>query len=270
MQKVFYNMLVPVDPGKSTAPIVEKAVHLANRLECNLHLVYTIPPASALENFFLRDHTEKRIKDKCSFLSALQKRFSREMKPGCFLIISIQRGDAHEQTVRYAAAHSIDLVYYDETTGLFHTPFLDINRLTAALDCPLLIGKQEPNLDSIDKIVLPVDDQLSADHVRVAIFMAQQLGAAIHLVSDGRDGHDAKSMRYLTKAYELLKDNTGLELVCSTLSGNETGQSTLHYAQSVRAGLIVTNRQGPSGFGDMPGFLQGSFFRRDQIPVLLV
>ena len=271
MQKLFYNILLPVDLGKTTFANVEKAVQLANRLECNLHVLFTMARPVALENIFFKSHLEKKIREKRALLSELQKHFSQQMLPGSLLIASFQKGDVHEQTARYALDHSIDLVYYDEALSMFHSPYLDIHRLTDEISCPVLIGKSEPGLESLDKIVLPVDEQLSADHVRVAIFMAQQLDAAIHLVGNTQEGNGAKNIRYLTKAYELLKDNTGLELVCSTFSGNEKERSTLHYAQSVRAGLIVANRTKQAGFkGEAAGFLHGNMNRKDNIPVLLV
>lgn len=241
MKKVFYNILLPVFLKKDTESSLLRAVHLSNRLQCNLHVIYTMPPMSSIEEM-IPGRNKKLVAEKKAMLFGLQQKFEPLMRKGSLYFSQFLQGDPVHETVEYAFSRSVDLICYDEHSSILHPPSVNFQRLSEMAHCPVLTGSATIKQEHVDKIVLPIDDQLSAERVRVAIFMAQQLGAAIHLVGDAGESGHTRSVTYLKKAYELLKDNTSLELVCSTFSGSDTTQSTMNYAKSVRAGLIVVNK----------------------------
>src|SRR5687768_3927050 len=137
MQKIFNNILLPVHINSETDHVVEKAIEFANRLECNLHILYTTRTHFLAPSIF-RFKTPQNIKvEKQRRLAELQNRYCRSLKKGLLLFISFRTGNPEKETAAYAVSHEIDMVYIMEEESrfpLFRKRF-NINRLAGLANC---------------------------------------------------------------------------------------------------------------------------------------
>jgi nucleotide-binding universal stress UspA family protein len=267
---LFNNILLPVNLGAQSEVTVERAVLFANKLDCNLHILYTSRPFLFSDSAFPSGRMKAEKKKK---LFEIQADYSAKMKKGLLLYSVFRNGDPESEVASYAQAHSIDLVYIGdekEHISLFRKKF-NINRLAKQANCAVFALNTQPELRSFEKIVLPIDQSLPINRMRVAIYFAQQFNAVIHLVSQGGTPLSEENRVYLEKAYQLLKNNTELPLVCSTCSGDGKEESVIDYANSINAGMIVVK---PSAMFRARGFLRGIFsstvFKSPRVPIMMV
>ena len=231
MQKLFNNLLIPVVLNRRAGRIVENAMELANRLECNLHILYTIPSP------FFRKWIHGRRKRK---MSEIQQQMSLRIKPGLLMQAVFTSGNFHEEVKNYVLSHEIDLVSIQNRDELFRLPGYapDPERLALEADCAVISNEGVAGLGNCDKIILPIGSSVPINGVRVAVYLARQFDATIHLVTNT---HQEDNLASLQRTYQLLKDNTDVPVVCNTFSGSNFRQSVFNYARSVHAGLIVAN-----------------------------
>jgi K+-sensing histidine kinase KdpD len=231
MQKLFSNMLLPVALNRHTHQAVENAIELANRLDCNLHILYTLR-TQLFRSFF---HSERKRK-----VSELQQQLSSRIKPGLLLQAIFTEGNPYEEVRNYVLSHDIDLVSVQRQAEPFW-PIgygFDPERLAVDTDCTVISDQGENGVWNCNKILLPVGSSVPINGVRVAVYLARQFNASMHLVTDTCDEENLASLQ---RTYHLLKDNTDISVECNTLDGANFHQSVLHYARSVHAGLIVAN-----------------------------
>jgi hypothetical protein len=271
MQKVFFNLLVPVKLDNRTDESVEKAIAFANKLECNVHLLYTAPSWIRSDGTLKFRSRKSSLARKKLQLSALADKYIRLIRPGSLLITSFREGNAGKEMVEYALSKHIDMICLgDRHYGIGFRQF-NIHKLAADSGCAVFIGNQYSGFRDFEKIVLPIGHYMPVNRIRIATYLAQQLHAAIHLVTVGPQYKTDKNLQYLRKTYQLLKENTNLPLVCSSIQGYDPGHSALDYAQNVNAGLIVANTGETSWRGNFFRKILPSFFLpKPGIPVLLV
>jgi nucleotide-binding universal stress UspA family protein len=255
MQKLFSNILAPIDPNKQSELAVSRAISLCNKFRCNLHIICIGDPVGAVP--------------------FLKHRYGEKLLTGLSLFITTQKGNAEQVIVEYAIQHYIDLV----VMGSFQKPILgnlfgtlSINRLSWKVNQPVLTLKLKQT-DEIRDIVLPVHGCLPIRKITLASYIANQFNAKIHLVGLSRRYEDQEidETLYLSKAFQLLRDNTKLEIVCHTESNVNIADVTLKYAQNIQADLIIVN-SGKELL--LSGFVNRLFarfiFNESKIPVMTI
>jgi len=268
MYKLFNNILVPLSVDRHCEIAVEKAVQLSAQYHCDIHLLYL------MKGSFWKKRSptaEAEIKMK---LNAVRDRYVTQMAKGCTLHITIREGNAASVVTQYIALNNIDLILthkQQRTFGTFDTG-LDINRLAANTGCPVLSLQTNPCLQGIKNIVLPVGEQLPLRKIMLAIYMAKDSNAAIHLISLTANNATAqKRYVYLEKTYQLLRENTSLPIRCKMVVGENIADTTLEYARNVEADLILVKAGDESLLsGPMNRLFSKFLFNRSTIPVITV
>jgi K+-sensing histidine kinase KdpD len=106
-----------------------------------------------------------------------------------------------------------------------------------------------------------------------ASYLARKYDSTIHLLSITADvlDPDTSKNQYLQKAYQLLRDNTNLSIECHTMRGHNIADSTLRFAEKIKADLIVVN---PGEESMLSGFFsklfRGFLFNESRIPVMTI
>jgi nucleotide-binding universal stress UspA family protein len=264
MYKLFNNILVPVT---SQCPIaVEKAVHLSNQFNCDVHLLNV----TARKFWWPRKAEEKKLQ-----LHELREKYAHALPKGSLMHTSFGEGNLENALATYVGLNRIDLIL----THTKHSRFsafdlgLNINKIAARTGCPVLSLQAGPPPERIRNIVLPVGTYLPLRKVMLAIYMAKDVNAAIHLISlSGNNSiSEAKSHVYLEKTYQLLRQNTNLPIKCKTMIGENLADTTLEYARRVEADLILVNPGSESLLsGPMNRMFSKFLFNRSSIPVLTV
>lgn len=238
MLPVIKNILFPVNLREDTELQLEEAIRFANRLQSNLHLLVTVPRRNLMD-LVLKKHSKRLQEKKKALLDEINQHYSRYMSPGSSLLVHIGRGTPLKDWMNYMLANRIDLLYLDESAVKEKHLLHHAQQKGAAMSSCLLTSYPSAELTGVKNIILPIGDSLPLNRIRITAFLAHQLNATIHLVSNQSNGHLETNMAYLRKTYQLLVDYTKLHVVCSTLPGGDLRHSTWEYARSVNAGLIV-------------------------------
>jgi K+-sensing histidine kinase KdpD len=273
MQKLINNILAPISAGRQSTIVAERAVRMANQFHCGLHLLYT--ENTALVPFFTSSQ-EDRIGNTRKKLSALEERFGPLLEPGLPLRISYSKGDIEQKVGEYAIRNFIDVILVGRSGhGLPGSLFgsLSINRLARRTNSAVLTVNDGPALENVQNIVLPVAAHLPMREIMLASYVARQSNAKIHLIGLTKR-HQLSAVndaQYLYKTFQLLRDNTNLDVEYHMLNGENIADKTLEYARSINADLIVVN---PGKELLLSGFINTIFarfiFNESPIPVMTI
>src|SRR5688572_10162160 len=114
MEKMFNNILLPVRFEKHLEDVIENAVSFANRLECNLHIVYLFPKPIVQWVRFPRAIAQIKIR-----IQELQGKYYKKLKNGLLMFTSFIVGDNEKEIIRYALSHEIDLIFMGQEVKQF-------------------------------------------------------------------------------------------------------------------------------------------------------
>jgi nucleotide-binding universal stress UspA family protein len=286
MNKLFNNILVPVDFSNASELAIEKAIDIANHFKCNIHLVFA--PANRIgKKYGQRSSSnngstidgstvDRSTVDAEARLSQLQNRYTTQLHPGLLIHSSLRKGNMNRAVIEYTLRHNIDLVIIGKSGGLVRNLIsgtYSINEITKHIECPVLTVRKDTASDKWMNIVLPVCSVLPIRKIMFASYLARKYNSRIHLLAmaDDENGKSADSNKYLSKAYQLLRDNTNLMIECHMIRGHNIADTTLRFAQKINADLIVIN---PGQESRLPGFvnklLDGSLFSNSKIPVMTI
>lgn len=276
MNKLFNNILVPVEFSKQTSQVVGKAVMIANQFRCDLHLVFVENGGMAdADKHLVEVLTEGELTDYDVKMQALKAEFLPLLEDGLQLLTVMHKGSREQYIISYALQHSIDLIMVEKPRSILPMRFsrsFNINRISKKTGCPVLTVKGTAELEAIRNIVLPVDAHLPLRKVMFASYLAKHFNARIHLIALSEPGDDdVEKKAYLYKTFQLLRENTNLSIECHTVHGGNIADTTLQYATEINADLIVVN---PGKEMLLSGFVNRLFarllFNESRIPVMTV
>lgn len=261
MQKLFSNILLPVTLNRHAAGSIENGIELANKLECNLHVLYILRPRFYRSWF----HASRKKK-----ITAIQQQLLSRIRPGLLLQAIFAEGQPYDEIKAYVLSHDIDMVCvqdgFDPVWPLamgFHS-----EKLATETNCAVISNHDNEGLKNCDKIVMPVGSAVPINSLRVAVYLARQFNASIHLVNDNRQTDD--NFQSIKRAYHLLKENTDINVICNSFEGRNFRQSVLNYAKSVHAGLIVANVAYRRNQGFFNRLVAREFAYTAKVPLVMV
>ena len=280
MKSFFNRILVPVLLNKDSAPIIEKAVDIANEFGCDIHLlhVHTIPRAfSFLQE---RPFTSARIKQQLQLKQVQLEGFIDKLRLSlgdCLLASgSVVQGNWQTVLKHTIISHDIDLVIIPSLTGRVSDPVIkqiDVNRLSQQTQCPVLTITNGFEIGHIQNIVVPVNDFLPVRKLTAATFLSKKYNGMVHLLGKRSESYseDKTNTVCLTKAYQLLSEYTNVRVHCSSDKGSSVASGALEYARKVDADLIVVNPGKESMLnGIFSSWMSKYLHRESNIPVLTI
>ncbi|MBC7826233.1 MAG: universal stress protein [Chitinophagaceae bacterium] len=276
MNKLFNNILVPVDFSDVSELAIEKAIDIANHFKCNIHLVVAETNSIGRRKRQFNKSINRIAADAEASLYRLQNKFTFRLHPGLSIQSSLRKGTRNRAVIEYTLRHNIDLVIIGRSTGVM-TKLMgssyDTAEITKHIECPVLTVRMNTSNDQWLNIVLPVCSMLPVRKIMFACYLARKYNSKIHLLAIAGDEieTDTERNQYLYKAYQLLRDNTNLVIECHTIRGHNIAESTLRFAQKINADLIVVNTGQESRLsGIVNRIFDGSLFSESKIPVMSV
>jgi nucleotide-binding universal stress UspA family protein len=273
MTKLFNNILVAIDYSQRSELAVERAVDIANHFNCHVHLV--LAETHGLISWEHQpadggpvpgpDNNQAR-------LYQIQNKYSDQLATGLSMFVSIRKGNKSKSIIEYTLRNQIDLVILSNTGGLLSRGF-NIHEITRRVECPVLSVRGGASSERLLNIVLPVCGALPIRKIMFASYLAKKYDSTIHLLSVTPDVLDANSgnNQYLQKAYQLLRDNTNLSIECHTMPGHNIAETTLKFAEKIKADLIVVNPGNESVLsGLFSRLFRGFLFNESRIPVMTI
>lgn len=246
---------------------MEEGIELANRLECNLHILYTFHQ-SKIAHLFQMFRGINKVAEKKQQLRTLQGEYAAQMKNGLLLSAVFKKGDAIKAVTDYILSHEVDMVYignHQRTTQVKSSSFR-LAVLKGQPNCTVLVFKSGKVLQKLQKIIIPVTGSFPANSIRVAIYLGLQFNGTIHLV--GNSTRELSSFDYLSKAYRFVKDNTVLPVICKTITDNNLVHAVQKYAGSLEGGIIIAGNS--SKLSTANENILDNFFTDAKVPVMLV
>jgi hypothetical protein len=188
---------------------------------------------------FIRQAKEEEVRKK---IYGLQQKYSFLMNKGLKLFTTYQKPGRDSVLEKYAERQEIDLVLasLDLKRYVFSKIYLPGGTESRTVQCPILTIKSFPDISECRTIVLPVSNYLPVQKIRVAIYLAKHFDAEIHLVV-AENNKSAEETACMKRTFRVLKDNTGLTVVCNSIPGKELSEVVSKYAGSVNGGLILMN-----------------------------
>jgi nucleotide-binding universal stress UspA family protein len=277
MHKLFNNILIPVDFSEVSELAIEKAIDIANHFQCNIHLVYIENERLLMKKKKLLSHrADSALPGSEAKLYQLQNKYTYKLDPGLVIQSAAVRGNKNRSVIEYSFSHRIDLLIIGKPASLSGTLLpgnFNINEITKKVGCPVLTVRKEAGNVRLMNIVLPVCSVLPIRKIMFASYLARKYNSKIHLlaIAGAEDNEQGDRNQYLHKAYQLLRDNTNLDIECHTLRGQNIAETTLRFAKKIDADLIVIN---PGKESLLSGFLirffDGFLFNESRIPVMTI
>lgn len=265
MVRLFKSILLPVYNDYPSDAEISQAVNFANKLEADLHLV--------LITYHSLRITKHDSSPELKFrLAKIREKYIPYLNPGLCLHTQFLEGRAETRISEYCNRFAIDLVFvYDRSRkGFFHRSIKAVE-IANKVQCPVLTMKSTSLFDDRRIIVLPVGKAFPVSKIRVVIFMAKLFKADIHLITLENEGMNHAEISHMIKTFQVLKDNTDLQVTCTTVPGRSLANITLDYAHTMHAGLIVVNSKEESV---LTGFINRLLSRfvdtRADVPVITV
>jgi nucleotide-binding universal stress UspA family protein len=280
MKKLFNHILVPVNFNRNTAMLLGKAIQVANRFDCDIHLLYVQKPMAAIP--FLYDghvsgavfnHSEEEAETK---LKALADENRHLLADGLLMTSTVLTGSWQLMLKEEIITKHIDLVILPKNEKKFFGALIytiNVNQLSQQTQCAVLTVTKEFEINHLHNIVVPVGNFLPIRKLTAATYMARKFDAVIHLMGGRSHSYadDKQKNRSLTRSYQLLRDYTNVKVCCSAQQENSSADETLSYANNVKADLIVVNSGRESMFkGWFSKWLGHYLYRDSNIPVLTI
>ena len=279
MEKLLKQILVVTDFTETSRMALNHIIQMANELKCDVHLLHVVQPfalpAMFEHNHFIPVKTDQKA-EATSRLMAWQSQLIPLLEKGRLLYSHCTEGSVEKEVRNFTIRHEIDMVILMHHRRFAWSKWLNrinINRLARRLKCPVMNFPLVGNSHQIRNIVMPVTNVLPLRKIMFATYLARYHDASIHLVALQEENirQPETENPYLYKAYQLLRDNTNLRIECHPVSGNNIADTTLQYAEKVKADLIVVQ---PGRETELPGFLNNIFsrflFSASRIPVMAV
>jgi nucleotide-binding universal stress UspA family protein len=276
MNKLFNNILVPIDFSHASELAIEKAIDIANHFKCHIHLLFAESSGLlATQPLTISKNLGLATADAASKLYQLQNKYTYQLHPGLSFHSCFRKGNRNRSIIEYAIRHQIDLVIIGKAPRTINTLIsggCNVNEISNHIDCPVMSVRQDAANEGWMNIVLPICSMLPVRKMMFASYLARKYNSKIHLVSIAGDyGKDADCKRYLYKAYQLLRDNTNLNIECHTVPGHNIADTTLRFAKKINADLILVN---PGKECHLSGIfnrlLPASLFNESRIPVMAI
>jgi hypothetical protein len=234
MKKLFNHMLVPVDHADDEG-IVQQALHMADCLQCQVHLLYHVPEAQD-------EGAVGRLK------ASIRQRHPFLADPAISLEVNTEQAFLEKQIIDYSKRHSVDLILLVRKRRPGHLLFpypigADVDRLVDRTLCPVLSIFEQPSFTSLKNIVLPVGDHLPMRQLLFATYLGRTVNSTIHLVAPGSSDTDfaVGARGNLHKCYRLLRENTNLSIECLASPEENLAEAAWDYAKKIKADLILTS-----------------------------
>lgn len=280
MQKLFNNILVPVDFSDSSLKLVQKASDIAYQYNCNIHLLHVVTPSVFS---FLPFGDSYMYVNVPGVVIDNRKELEAEMEKYCSVIndrrreenvpaYTILKGTWNDAILNIIEEQQIDLVLIGQQPVISKRKVkINPDKIAFKKNIPVITIPLNRNITPLRSILIPVTDFLPVRKLIYGIYMASVYEATLKLV--GIENKNTKNSvgHFLKKAYGLIKDNCDVPVSLVKVKSENIAGAVNEFASRTSADLVIVN---PGTQTRMPGFLStlwGNILQRySPLPVLTV
>jgi nucleotide-binding universal stress UspA family protein len=263
------NFIVPVDFSDESLNGLKMAVLFSKKAQVNVQLVYVLQKTGESDKAVLETEQIRAEKN----LQHIIRDFSPQLQHDSKIEFIIKRGRIYQEVVSQAELFP-DSVIAASTHGAsgFQEFFIGSNtfRIISATDKPVITLRKNGCPDSIDVIILPIDQSVdSRQKVPFTTELAKLLGASIHVVGvqTSKGERDIRKIRsYVSQVAGYVEGK--VPCVSNEVFGDNVPELVINYAHTVKADLIsITTEQSP-GLSLIIGNTAHQILNKADIPVL--
>lgn len=277
MQKLFTQILVPVDFSPKSKMAVEESAELARLYECDLHLLYVLPltPFTSLASgeipvttvYDMVDNSgeaERKLLELCAFVrSKSGNRFP--VHHACV------PGTWNRSVIEYITEKNIDLVVTGQKSTLPGKRKISLNPdiIAERTMVPVITIPSNKRLTRLFSIVIPVTEFLPVKKLMYGIYLGSRHGTTIKLLAVEDEKSHASVQHYLKKSYQLIRDNCTVKVELETVRHTNVAAAVHDFAKAHEVDLIILN---PGTQTRMPGFFSsvlGRFIQKYAAPPVM-
>lgn len=264
MQKLFNKILVPVDFSARSRQAIEKACDIAKQYQCSIHVLHVVP----ISPFAAIAMTEGPMAIPYSFIEnkkGIEAELKKLVSKITMLTDNSVKADYHilqgtwdEAIIDYATSYNFDLVLVGQKENLLNKRkmFINPDKIAAKADIPVITVPSNRRLTRLFTILIPITEFLPVRKLMYGIYIASGYNTTLKLLGVENEKTREKVRYYLNKAYQLIKDNSGIRVELETVQSNNVAEAVNQFAKLKSADLVIVNPQTQT---KMPGFFS-SFF----------
>lgn len=242
MSSQSHNILVPIDFTQKNEWAIERAIEMANSLDCNLHLVHVVcnnllpfakPTVWQGNSAALRHAAERLVELKHAYQSELTGQASIE--------ISVLQGDPYVQLGGYIEQYKMVMM----VLGLPRFSMvredwscLSISRMARLTNIPVLAVRRNILTSQGKKILLPIYHEIAYSHIQLAALLGRHLHAGIYLLSL-RNGQGSRDQDLLNETLGMMKRVGGQRVHSVVMNGRDLVNSTFEFSKKIDADFVM-------------------------------
>lgn len=259
MNKLFNKILIPVDFSEKLVLTAEDIIDFAKQYDCSIHLisVITISALSAVSmpgghipipyNADNKAQLEPRLKiiaDNLFMHSGTQIQVSYSVVYGTWdhviidlineenfdVVLIVQKGKPNKK---------IKMVVNPDSIG-------------AKTNVPVITVPSNRRLTRLYSIIIPITDFVPVRKLMYGIYIASKFTTTLKLLGIENRNTQEKVQFYLRKSYQLIHDNSSVQVEMETVRGENVAQTINQFAMRTSADLVIVN---PGTQTKMTGFL---------------
>ncbi|NND93859.1 MAG: universal stress protein [Flavobacteriales bacterium] len=257
MDESFKHILIPFDNSESARVALRTAVNLAQVFDARLTLVVVNAD----------DDMERKAK---KIIEKIHRRTNKEV------LYLRPSGRVFVEVVDAAKAVGADLIIMGThgTNGV-QDFFIGSNayRVVSTSPIPVMTMRDSFEKNKFDRIVIPMDDSSeSRQKMPMVKQVANYFNSKVYVLATSKwDDADVRKrvIRYSEQAVEMLEENE-IEAEMSSAFGGNIANSTMDYADEVKADLIIAMSETEPSAGFFMGANAQRLVNRCEVPVLTV
>ncbi len=211
MQDYFESIIVPVDFGPRTSPVIKQAYIFGQLLNCDIVLQYVHDPiAGHSEN--LISETETRLKELADTAS---EKYNLNFYP------YICQGDITDSIVSFSRKNYAKMIIMGDQSNSAHSESPGIignntSKIIREAECPVLTISNEIVYD-LDKILLPLDlGKPIGQKLNWAIYFSRFFGCIIKVITIASNHDEIRKEKYKEKMYQIKTMLNDCNVFCTT------------------------------------------------------
>jgi nucleotide-binding universal stress UspA family protein len=236
------QIIVAIDFSKTSMIALSYGIHIANKANANVQMVWVDNTTSEEVEFEGFAHEERN--EKVVLLKELQEKFSDSLKGGK-LDFKTRKGKVYNEIAQQAKLTNADLIIAG-THGVsgFEEFWIGSNayRIVTNAPCPVITLRHDFKGGDVKKIVIPIDSsQETRQKIPVAVQIAQLFNSEIHILSLYSTPLKSVQRRVDNYAKHVMDycEERGVKFVSVIRETENVTRTTIDYSESISACLIA-------------------------------
>ncbi|MCX6282219.1 MAG: universal stress protein [Bacteroidetes bacterium] len=268
-------IVVAVDFSTTSIHAIEYAIPLANKLKCDIILVW-VDKISSIESLYPDTSSENRNEAKKRFEEIIQQ-FGKKMGKGLKIESKLRKGKVfHEVDTLAKTLGALLVITGTHGVSGFEEYWIGSNafRIVTYASCPVITVRHDFEIKkSIDRIVVPVDG--SSETIQKLPFisrLAKLFKSEVHVVAT-HSSH-LNSIQRIAEKY--MQMSTGYfqanEIHCleDSIVSNDVTKALLQYSVNVKADLIAIMTEQETPVNILLGAQAQQMINQSAIPILSI